>query len=326
MKDFKDFFNLIRWKNILIIFLGLLLVRMSIINPFYHVFHIYSLISLPSYMLFVFGTLLIVAAANIINDYFDYDIDVINRDEDKVYIGKLMKKETALKLFYIFSIVGVVIHFLVGYFNGCIQLGAISIVFVAMGYFYSLKYKRQFISGNIVIAFLYSMIIFLPAIFELFCLTKNLSLFKVLVPDIKSASIIFIFFTCFTFLLTLMRDIVKDMKNEIGDRDCGCQTIIIKIGEKRTKNLLYILSIALIFGTIWFVYHYFEFFGIIYAIIIALIIVLPLIYFMKELRKAIAQQDYDFLVQLLGMIFISLLFTISFSKNIFINVLNGIPA
>lgn len=326
MKDFKDFFNLIRWKNILIIFLGLLLVRMSIINPFYHVFHIYSLISLPSYMLFVFGTLLIVAAANIINDYFDYDIDVINRDEDKVYIGKLMKKETALKLFYIFSIVGVVIHFLVGYFNGCIQLGAISIVFVAMGYFYSLKYKRQFISGNIVIAFLYSMIIFLPAIFELFCLTKNLSLFKVLVQDIKSVSIIFIFFTCFTFLLTLMRDIVKDMKNEIGDRDCGCQTIIIKIGEKRTKNLLYILSIALIFGTIWFVYHYFEFFGIIYAIIIALIIVLPLIYFMKELRKAIAQQDYDFLVQLLGMIFISLLFTISFSKNIFINVLNGIPA
>ena len=89
-----------------------------------------------------------------------------------------------------------------------------------------------------------------------------------------------------------MRDIVKDMKNEIGDRDCGCQTIIIKIGEKRTKNLLYILSIALIFGTIWFVYHYFEFLGIIYAIIIALIIVRVYCFFwcadMRPLPRSVA--------------------------------------
>jgi 4-hydroxybenzoate polyprenyltransferase len=322
----KDFLNLIRWKNLLVILLGLLIVRISIINPFYLKYgygFLFPYVNSTYYILFIFGILLIAAAANIINDYFDYDIDLINRDEDKIYVGRIIKKESALKLFYILASLGVFIHFAIGYQCGCIQLGFISIVFVLMAYFYSLKYKRMFIIGNIVIAFLYAMIIFLPAIFELLCLMRHIDIFKVLLPNVKRIGYMFLFLTVFTFLLTIIRDIVKDMRNETGDRDCDARTSVIVLGEKKTKTLLYFLASILILLTGSFLCFYFKPLEVFQVIIIGVIVICPLIYFIIELKKAKIQQDYDFLFQLLGMIFISLLFTLSFVKYI---IINGLPA
>lgn len=320
----KDILNLLRWKNLLVIFLALVIVKISIINPFYIAFGLGgSPISIIYYMFFVLGVLLIASGANVINDYFDNDIDLINRDEDKVYVGRVIKKENALKLFYVLSILGVVIHFLVGYKCHCIQIGCLSIVFVLMSYFYSLKYKRQSITGNIVIAFLYGAVIFMPSLMELFGLMNNKDLFKVLAPEVKQIGYVFLFFTVFTFILTFIRDIVKDMRNETGDRDCGAETFVIKRGEKATKTLLYVLTIVLIVFLGLYLVYYFVPLEIIQVIIISVIILFPLIYFLIELKKAKQQQDYDFLYNLLGMVFISLLFALSFVKYILIN---GLPA
>ena len=89
-----------------------------------------------------------------------------------------------LNLFYILSTIGVLIGYVIGYLNGFLHLGSILLAFVFISYFYSLKYKRQLVIGNLVVAFLYSMIIFLPVLFELFSLLKvNPDIFKIIILD-----------------------------------------------------------------------------------------------------------------------------------------------
>ena len=48
-------------------------------------------------------------------------------------------------------------------------------------------------------------------------------------------------FSVFSFLLTLLREIIKDIEDEKGDREMECRTIVLKWGLPRTKLLLYLL-------------------------------------------------------------------------------------
>jgi 4-hydroxybenzoate polyprenyltransferase len=59
-------------------------------------------------------------------------------------------------------------------------------------------------------------------------------------------------FALFAFLLTWIREIVKDMEDEPGDRELECRTMPIKWGNKRTKLFLY----GLIFGTLLLLYYF----------------------------------------------------------------------
>lgn len=171
----KDFLNFIRWKSILLCLIALVVVRFFLIEPFYENFvgGLASTISNLEYFIFCLSILLIVVASILINEYFDQDIDNINRAEKDIYISRIISEKRVLTLFYALSIIAVLIGYVIGYLNGFLHLGSLMIVFVFMSYFYSLKYKRNFLVGNIVVAILYSMIILLPVLFELFALMNN---------------------------------------------------------------------------------------------------------------------------------------------------------
>ena len=89
------------------------------------------------------------------------------------------------------------------------------------------------------------MIILLPVLFELFALMNNPGgLFKVIIVPLKEELLyVTLFFTAITFLLTLIREIVCDMQDEEGDRECDSHSLIVLLGEKKTKNVVYVLSI-----------------------------------------------------------------------------------
>jgi 4-hydroxybenzoate polyprenyltransferase len=212
-------------------------------------------------------------------------------------------------LFYALSIIAVLIGYVIGYLNGFLHLGSLMIVFVFMSYFYSLKYKRNFLVGNIVVAILYSMIILLPVLFELFALMNNPGgLFKVIIVPLKEELLyVTLFFTAITFLLTLIREIVCDMQDEEGDRECDSHSLIVSLGEKKTKNVVYVLSILFLALTLFFLFTYYT--GV-HLIVCALIVCAPMLFFLKELKKAKSIQDYGFLSELLRMIFVSGLFMI----------------
>lgn len=307
----KDFFNLIRWKSLLLCLIALIVVRFFLIKPFYLNFvgDIVSPISNLEYFVFCLSVLLIVVASILINEYFDQDIDKINRAEKDLYIDRIISEKRVLSLFYILSIIAVLIAYVIGYLNGFLHLGSLMIVFVFMSYFYSLKYKRIFLVGNVVVAILYSMIVFLPVLFELFALMNAPGgLFKVIILPLKQELLyVALFFTLLTFLLTLIREIVGDMQDEEGDRECESHSLVVLLGEKKTKNILYILSSIFISVTLYFLFTRYVNISLIICI---LIVCVPMLFFLRELKNARSIQDYGFLSEFLRMMFVSGLFMI----------------
>lgn len=311
----KSFLNLIRWKSVILSLIALIVVRWFLIESFYQTFAggIISSISTFEYILFCLSIVLIVIASVLINEYFDQDIDKINRAEKDIFIGKFISEKKVLNLFYILSTIGVLIAYVIGYLNGFLHLGSLLIAIACISYFYSLKYKRQFIVGNLVVALLYSMIIFLPVLFELFSLMKvQPEIFKIIILPLKEQLLpVTILLTAITFVLTFIREVIGDMQDEEGDREVGCRSFAIVWGEKKTKYLIYVVT-ALLFPLIYFLLRYYE--SYLSSIIVALIICIPLIFFLKELKKAKAIQDYGFLSELLKMVYVSCLFAITMLK------------
>ena len=89
MKQFLALFKLVRWQNLALLALNLLLVYKFLILKNY-----INQLSNLDFSLILFSILLITAAGYIINDIFDYEIDKINKPE-YVIIGQYISKKTA---------------------------------------------------------------------------------------------------------------------------------------------------------------------------------------------------------------------------------------
>src|SRR6478736_1134037 len=101
--------RLIRWKNLLIIFLTQFLAWWFVIMP-----ESPEILDPFNFFCIALSTVLIAAAGYIINDYFDIKIDLINRPE-KVVIGKSVTRRFAILFHTILSASGVGFGFLLSW-------------------------------------------------------------------------------------------------------------------------------------------------------------------------------------------------------------------
>src|ERR1035437_8023658 len=82
--------RLIRWKNLLIIFLAQLLAWWCVILP-----ESPKILNPINFLCLSLSTILIAAAGHIINDYFDIKIDSINKP-DKVVLETVIPRKQAI--------------------------------------------------------------------------------------------------------------------------------------------------------------------------------------------------------------------------------------
>lgn len=244
-----DLLNIIRWKNLLFIILIQWLIQHTVIFTLLQVFELeYTSHILLGYLLMA-ATIFIAAGGYIINDYFDIKIDRINKPDKVIVTEKISKKATMLA-YQIFTAVGVIIGLVLSYITQSFLLAFIFIIVPGLLWFYSASYKRQFIWGNLVVSFLSALTILTVGILEIAILKKEYDylLFQTEIPKIiYSWSGGFAFFA---FLNTWIREIIKDIQDEEGDREMECRTMPIKWGIKNTKFFIYsliILNIGLLF-------------------------------------------------------------------------------
>ncbi|MGF7215291.1 4-hydroxybenzoate polyprenyltransferase [Spirosoma lacussanchae] len=213
------FLRLIRVQNLLIVVLTQFLARIALVGPREQWLQI--LVD-PTIWLLSFSTVCIAAAGYIINDYFDIKIDLVNKP-DRVVIGRYLKRRVALVAHQSLNVIGCLIGL---YLSRWVFV--VDVVSVSLLWFYSANLKRQPVTGNIVISLL-----------------TALSLIVLAVYYRQNADMLLIY-ALFSFGISLVREIIKDMQDIRGDARFGCRTLPIVWGLRRTKYLLYVLIASFI--------------------------------------------------------------------------------
>ena len=252
----KNFLRLIRWKNILVIALTMMAMRMLVIFPVFKVYGIDMMFPDWGFYMLMLGTMLIAAGGYVINDYFDVHIDSVNRSK-KMIVGAAMPRRKAIALHLWLSIFGLAFGI-----AATVATHRFWYVFVFIGAFillwiYSRDLKKTAFWGNLLIAMLSGIVPLLVGMTEYFAVADSISYWDIChINAVKMAMQVIIFFSVFAFLFSLMREIVKDCEDIEGDRLNGVRSIPVKIGLKKTNIIVAVLALVSAFAVLFFWFYY----------------------------------------------------------------------
>jgi len=309
----KAFFKLIRWQNLLIVVLTMVLMRYAVISPLLsktgvvllHGSGSGSFMTLQSswydFLLLVFATVCITAAGYVINDYFDIQTDLINKG--KVIVGTKIPRRHAMMWHNVFNLAGVSAGFYISWKAGYVWLGALFLIVSGLLYFYSASYKRQFLIGNIIVAVLTAMVPLLVVIYEWPAVYRFYAVNTVSIPDFN-----FIFywvggFALFAFLTTLTREIIKDIEDFEGDVAYGRNTVPVVLGILLSR----VVSVSLIIVTVALLYlaWYFIINDIITLVYISVLVVLPLLFVVYLVISSAGRKQFHAASNLMKIVMLS---------------------
>ncbi len=244
----KAIFQLIRLPNLLFIVVIMLLMEKMVAVPILN--NALFGAQLPWYLLcmLIFAVVFIAAGGYAINDYFDVRIDAINRP-DKQVITKTLTKQTAMLCHQIMTGLGALIGIGAAWICRSWSLGLIFVFVPGLLWFYSSAYKRQFVIGNLIISFAAALTPLIIAMANVDMLNRrfgDIMNYSTLPHDLYAWIGAFAFFA---FLTTFIREILKDLQDQAGDRELECHTLPIRLGEGWTKGIvigLIILTMVLI--------------------------------------------------------------------------------
>jgi 4-hydroxybenzoate polyprenyltransferase len=285
-------FKLIRIQNLLIIALTQYLFRYTILLPIMDMEHITPSLSHINFAIIVMSTLLIAAAGYAINDYFDLRIDRINKRKN-IIVGKHFSRRKVMTLHTIFSITGVIMGVYVSYKAGALKLAAINLVMATLLWLYSVKYKAYFLVGNLLVSFAAAITIIVVWLFDTMAL---ISTHKIIIINAHLLTTFLWLYAGFAFVVTLIREVIKDVEDVEGDRKVGCSTIPVVMGVKRTKYVLTGLIVLSLIALSYVCYIVHKLPGIRFVFwYLVIAVVLPFIYIGYVTIVAKKKDDFTFM-------------------------------
>jgi 4-hydroxybenzoate polyprenyltransferase len=223
IKKIKAFFKLIRWFHELLAiipFLGLYFV----VNYFLARNNCPFRLSGWDFFCICICVQLLVAAGCIMNDIMDREIDKINKPRTHV-VGRSISLAAVKKLFLIFTVFIVLLSIYISCFVFWEWAFISSIVYI-LSVLYNMYFKKSPLLGNILIAFLAS---FVPLVILFFAHDAILFL------NSEKITLLAYLYSGFSFLIIFPRELSLDISDMEGDKACGCRTLPIIIGARRSK-------------------------------------------------------------------------------------------
>ena len=227
------------------------------------------------FILVVLSTALMSAGGYIVNDIFDAEADTINKP-NKLYVGKDISMQNAWTLYWIHTLLGLAIGVFLAYRIELLSLAIVPLLIIGLLWFYTTTYKKMPLIGNVVIS---GFTAFVPLVVGLFEQIAEQKSYHMAFIDIKFV----MGFSVFAFLISMVREIVKDLEDMEGDHETDCRTMPIAWGVPISKGiaLLFVSVLLVALGYLeydqWvnedkFSFYYFTLFISLPALVLALVI------------------------------------------------------
>lgn len=288
MDKLVAFLKLIRWPNLVFIALTQVLFQYCLLHPIFDKSSIAPVITDAVLFVILIASVLIAAAGYIINDYFDINIDQINKP-GRQYIPKYVTRRWAILWHSLLSFAGVVLSFYVGWKIGIWWIGPANVLCVFLLFVYSTTFKKRFLSGNVIIALLTAWTL------AVLGLASFYHLYFTVEPDapIKGRILRFtILYSAFAFIISLIREAIKDMEDMPGDAQFGCKTLPIVAGINAAKTYV-LVWLAVLIGSLMIVQFYAAQLGWWWAVLYGLLFtIVPLIYVFVTFIKVNRAEGY----------------------------------
>lgn len=231
----------------------LMIVLVQYLVSFYLIEIPHEINAYKAFTVLVFCTILITAGGYIINDYHDVKIDAINKPR-RVLIGRSVNRRIALAIYFVFN----TLSFAIGWYMLSLKIALIFLLAILLLWWYSSQLKRLPFVGNLAVAAL-----------------TALSVLIIGVHFQQYSDALFVF-AGFAFLISIIREIVKDIEDMQGDVTYGCRTLPIILGMRKVKRLLYgllfLLTLFMIAASVYSLNALQGFF---------ILLLLPLLFFMS---------------------------------------------
>jgi len=175
---------------------------------------------LPAVLLLFAVVFLVTGAGNVINDYYDAEIDALNRSDRPIPSGQVARRAA-----FWYAILLFLAGILVCLFTSplCIAIALFnSLLLVA----YAARLKATPFFGNVAVAYLSgSMFLFGGAL-------AGTAGFFHMIP-----------IALVTFFAMMVRELLKDAEDVEGDAACGASTLPIRIGIRKTSRIAFVFIV-----------------------------------------------------------------------------------
>ncbi len=291
------FFQLVRWPNLIFIALTQSLFYYCILLPSLHGGgYIDYPDTLPPniFYLLSLSSILIAAAGYIINDYFDLNIDRVNKP-DRMIVDKIIKRRWTIVWHWVLSGAGVGLGFYVSWKTRSLSIGPANLACVVLLWFYSTVFKRKLLIGNVIISLLTAWVILVLYVGE----------FKQIIfrdPDFHQrfsrAFKFAVLYAGFAFIISLVREVIKDIEDMEGDERYGCRTMPIVWGVNSSKVFAATWLVVLIGALVVILFYGLQSGWLLSAAYCILLIILPLVWILRRLYRASTRAEYHYLSNL----------------------------
>ena len=222
MSSFFYFLKLIRTNNLLLL---------ALIQVLFY-FFIFQGNQVTNFLLLIIITFFITASGYIINDIFDVKSDKINKKD--LIIGNHISARNAIFWYYLFSSIAIILAIYLLYLNKNIYLFIVFLSSIWILWWYSKRYKHNFIIGNLIVSLLTSL-----SILNVFLVSIDTSEeFTAMGERMKVSFILILMFSVFSFLLTFAREIIKDLEDVEGDKLMNSQNIASTLSVTQSKQIV----------------------------------------------------------------------------------------
>ncbi|HEX6192316.1 MAG TPA: geranylgeranylglycerol-phosphate geranylgeranyltransferase [Chitinophagaceae bacterium] len=284
MRLIGAFLKMVRLPNLIFIALTQILFHQCIIHRVLEQVGSRPLIDGWIFIALVTASVLIAGAGYIINDYFDINIDEVNKPNKNV-VDHIVSRRWAMLWHFVLSGAGILISLYISWKTGLWYIVLANVLCVLLLFGYSVSLKKKFLWGNLVISLLTAWVILILCFSETGYLFHGVSDQRLLDAHIKITRL-GLLYAGFAFISSLVREAIKDMEDMIGDARYGCRTMPIVWGVNATKvytAVWLVVLIALLILVQVYVLQFRWWMPVAYSIVL---IILPLIYILYHLYRA----------------------------------------